>query len=111
MLILNHRATISRHTWTDDDGAPFQRWTTIATGIPCLFTLKARDDSATTSAVQQTEDWASGILYTNATADIKPSDRITLTRPLGISLVVSTSAATVLDFDGVSHKEFRVKTV
>lgn len=110
---LRHRATVERSTSVLLDGSPHTTWSVISVREPVLYSKDTTEFDPTLTTEQRRESDQRGTLFTSSTADLKPGDRVHLTRPvgLGLTLAVLADPATVLDLHGVHHREHKVRSV
>ena len=108
---LQHRATIERSTEAMVDGSPVRSWAVVGVRTPVLYSresvvLDPSDGSERREATQ------TGLLFTLPTADVRPSDRIHITRPpLSGSFEVEPDPSSILTPHTVSHREFRIRSL
>lgn len=110
--VLRHRATVRRGTTAVVSGQSVTTWHTVAYDVPCLLDVGTRSlpEPSYTAEQQRTLD-RSGTLFALPAADVKPGDRVVLTRGASGTFLVKPDPATVSTLTGAHHKEFRVEEV
>lgn len=114
MNALAHRANVERSTSVLVNGTPQTSWSVVSVRTPVLFSKDPKPDpDPTWTAEQRKESHSRGTLFAAPGADIRPGDRIRLTRPadLGLTLAVLSDPSAVLDLHQVHHREFAVRSV
>lgn len=111
--VLQHRATVTRSTTTLVNGAPVYAWNVVSVRTPVLYSTDNTEFDPAWTATQRREADQRGTLFATATADIKPGDRLTITRPamMAMTLEVLPDPSTVLALHSASHKEWQVRQV
>lgn len=110
---LRHRATVERSTSSMIDGGPHTTWTVVTVRTPVLYSKDSTEFDPSWTAEQRREADQRGVLFAASGADIRPGDRVRLTRPadLGLTLAVLADPSSVLSLHGVHHREFAVRSV
>lgn len=101
---------MKRGTTTVVSGQPVTTWATVTENLPCLLDAgtAALPEPTYTAQQQQAYDRA-GTLFTLAAADMKPGDRVVLTRGQSGTFLVKPDPATVSTLTGPHHREYRVE--
>jgi hypothetical protein len=108
--VLRHRAIVKRPSTTIVDGESVIIWAAVTTDLPCLLDVgTASMPEPTYTAEQQRTLDRSGTLFTLPTSDVKPGDRVVLTRGQSGTFLVKPDPATVSTLTGPHHREFRVE--
>jgi hypothetical protein len=110
--VLTQRASVSRATVTNVNGAPQTAWATVATDVPCLLDpLGQPEDSAVATALQTTEADRTGTLITAPEANIQPADRLTISVPGApdSTWTVSPFPSLVSDLHSPHHRAWKVR--
>lgn len=110
--ILQHRATVRRATQEMIDGSPLNMWSTIAESVAVFYSKDNAEFDPTWTASQRRETDQRGTLFALAAADIKPGDRVTITRPANIgSFEILPDPSSIVAPHLVTHREFKVRSV
>ena len=111
--VLTHRATVERSAEVWQDGAPVFTWSVIKSGVPCLFSKDQGEFDPTWTATERREADQRGTLFALPTADIRPGDRVKITRPptLALTLEVQPDPSTIPTLHSVSHREYKDRSV
>jgi hypothetical protein len=110
--ILRHRAQVKRASTTVVSGMPTTTWNTILSDLPCLLDAGTQGQPEPQyTATQQTTLDRSGLLFALPTADLKPGDRVVLTRGQSGTFVIKPAPSNVSTLSGVHHREFRCEEV
>lgn len=108
--VLRHRATVRRSTTTIVGGVPTTTWATLTEALPCLLDVGTASLPEPTYTAQQQQAYdRAGTLFTLPTADVKPGDRVVLTRGAAGTFLVKPDPAGVATLTGPHHREYRVE--
>jgi hypothetical protein len=109
--LLRHRATVKRAERTTLNCEPLNVWSVVDGDLWCLLDpLGAQTEASYSSEVQPTRD-RSARLLTAPDADLRPGDRVILTRGAVGNFRVTSDPATVSTLTGPHHCEFVVEQV
>lgn len=109
--VLKHRCNVRRSVSTSVDGIPTQVWSTIATNVPCLLDAGDSQAEPTYTALQQQTADRSGVVFFLPAQDVKPGDRITLSRGATGVFLIKPDPALRSTLAKPSHREFRCEEV
>lgn len=106
--LLRHRAEVVRGLHEVVDGISWTSWDAAVESLPCLLSV----DGFQTEKLSE-DDTADrlGILFTLPGANVKPGDRLNMTRGAVGTFRVLEAPANVATLNGLSHCEFRVSEV
>jgi hypothetical protein len=103
--VLRHQARVSRSVRTFDDGQAAYSWTTVGENVAVLLDASKREDG---EEFEFEKADRVGLLMSAPDADLRPGDRLTMTRgPVG-TFVLKGDPADIPTLHGFSHREFRV---
>ncbi|WP_028636970.1 hypothetical protein [Nocardioides sp. URHA0032] len=109
--VLRHRATVKRAERTTLNGEPLNVWSVVDGDVWCLLdTIGTQAEASHSSEVQPTRGRTARLL-TASGADLRPGDRVTLTRGAVGNFRVTSEPATVSTCAGPHHCEFIVEQV
>ena len=110
--VLTHRCTVMRSIEDFSDGSPAFTWSVVSVRTPVLLRPTPSTTDPTWTSSQRHEADSEAILFSLATADLHPGDRVTLTRPpTGQTFEVQADPSTVLTLHTASHREWHVRQV
>jgi hypothetical protein len=114
-ILLKHRATVQRSVDTFVKGSPSKAWTVVADSVnaplPVLYSKDSVELDPTWSATQKAEASQLGTLFTRPDAPIEPGDHVSLVRPVLGVYEVLPDPSPVLTLSGVSHREYKVRSL
>jgi hypothetical protein len=110
--VLQHRATVERSTETLIEGSPVRTWAVTMVRAPVLLSRDEAVTDPTWTASQAREAGARCTLFASASIDIRPGDRVHVTRPpMAGSFEVLPDPSTVMTLHSISHREYKVRSV
>jgi hypothetical protein len=110
--VLRHRCTIRRAGKITLNGSPINSWETIESDVPCLLDAYAGQSEPTYSSGERTDfNDRSGRLLAAPGVDVRPGDRLVMTRGASGTFTVSPDPAVISTLSGPHHAEFKVEQV